>query len=329
VRVKPVVSIAVGLAIAVTAAMIVLKKRQPSVTLTGVVLRQDPDPRRQLPIANVKVTATEGSVSAATNSEISGLFHLNLPREGWRDQPVTLAFRHADFLPVTIERSINGDLYIVRMKPIVVPPAIPVPPEVAPKDVAVKDVRIRYTERTITTVNVGSTAKTFTVPNSGDVPCDGKPPCSPDGKWKAAFGGITLDAGEGQEFTQARIACIAGPCPFTRIESGTNPAPGRIVQIRVRNWSDMVTFLVEAEVTRIMPSNAARRAYPAIYGHAMSFTLPLTAEGPAIEADLDGSEIVFPLGPALQLSWADCTLQTSADQAKLYRCELKPGYVFH
>ena len=60
----------------------------------------------------------------------------------------------------------------------------------------------------------------------------------------------------------------------------------------------------------------------------MSFTLPSTAEGPSIEADLGGVEIVFPLGPALQLSWAECTLQIGSDQTKLYRCELKPGYQF-
>ena len=77
-----------------------------------------------------------------------------------------------------------------------------------------------------------------------------------------------------------------------------------------------------------MPSDAIRQAYPAIYGRSMSFTLPATAEGPSIEADLGGGEIVFPLGPALQLSWAECSLQMAADQTKLYRCELKPGYQF-
>jgi serine/threonine protein kinase len=196
-------------------------------------------------------------------------------------------------------------------------------------EVAIKDVRVRYSEKTLSTVNIGSTARTFTVPNTGNVPCAGKPPCSPDGKWKAALGGLTIDAEEGQEFAQSRVSCIAGPCQFTTIEAGTSPAPGRRITITVRNWSDTVTFLVEAEVLRKnVPSDAARRAYPAIYGRAMSFTLPATAERPAIEADLGGTEIVFPLGPALELSWAQCTLQVGADQTKLYRCELKPGFEF-
>jgi hypothetical protein len=315
--------IAIGVAIAVAAAVTAVKMRRASVTLTGVVLRQDQDPRKQLPIPNVKITVTEGDRNAKGHTEASGLFHFNLPKDGWRDRPVTLTFWHADYQPVTIVRPLDAELYIIRLTPIPSQPAHDSAPEVA-----IKDVRVRYSEKTLSTVNVGSTARTFTVPNTGNVPCAGKPPCSPDGKWKAALGGLTIDAGEGQEFAQSRVSCIAGPCPFTAIEAGTSPAPGRRVTITVRNWSDTVTFLVEAEVSRNMPSDAARLAYPAIYGRAMSFTLPATAEGPTIEADLGGTEIVFPLGPALELSWAQCTLQLSAEQTKLYRCELKPGFEF-
>lgn len=137
-----------------------------------------------------------------------------------------------------------------------------------------------------------------------------------------------MDAGDGQQFTNARISCIAGPCPFTRIETSMPPSGGRTIAVRVRNWSDTVTFLVEAEVVRATANDAIRQAYPALYGKSMSFTLPATAEGPSIEADFGGSEIVFPLGPALQLSWADCSQQVATDKTKLYLCELKPGYEF-
>jgi hypothetical protein len=252
---------------------------------------------------------------------------LQLPGGGWRDQPVSLSFRSPDYQPVEITRALDGaaagQLWIVRMNPAPGLPGVP-----GTHEIAVKDVSVRYSERTSSTVNVGSTAKTFTVPNAGNVPCAGHPPCSPDGKWKAAIGGITIDAGQGQQFTNARVSCIAGPCPFTRIESGAVPSPGRTIAVKVRNWSDTVTFLVEAEVTRDMSGDAIRRSYPAKNGRSMSFTLPATAEGPSIEADLGGTEIVFPLGPALQLSWAQCSLQVGANQTRLYRCELKPGYEF-
>ena len=219
---------------------------------------------------------------------------------------------------------LDGELFIVRMNPI--PSRIGT--GAARREIVIKDVRVRYAEKSLSTIDVGSTAKTFTVPNIANVPCGGKPPCSPDGRWKAAIGAITIDAGEGQQLTNTRVSCIAGPCPFTKVETGATAQPGRTALVRVRNWSDTATFLVEAEVTRSMPSDAARRAYPAIYGRAMSFTLPAAAEGPSIEADLGGAEIVFPLGPALRLSWAECSLQLGADKTKLYRCELKPGYRF-
>jgi hypothetical protein len=317
---------AVAAGLAVVAVLVILRMRPATVTLSGVVLGQDPDPRKQQPIANAKITATEGERSVTGESGASGLFHLKLPKDRWRDRPVALTFRHPDYQPVRLELAAKaeGELHVVRMPPNVAPPVTPT----GVHEVAIKDVRIRYAEKTSSIVNVGSAAKTFTVINIGNVPCGAKPPCSPDAKWKASEGSITMDAGVGQQFDNARVSCIAGPCPFTKIETGAIPPPGRVITVRALDWSDTVTFLVEAEVTRSMPSDAIREAYPAIYGRSMSFTLPATAEGPSVEADFGGADVVFPLGPALQLSWADCTLQVAPDQTKLYLCELKPGYEF-
>jgi hypothetical protein len=61
----------------------------------------------------------------------------------------------------------------------------------------------------------------------------------------------------------------------------------------------------------------------------MNFALPPSSEGPCIEADLDGQYIVFPMGPALIVSIANCSVEVSPDGNKLYRCQLKPGYQFH
>lgn len=320
--------VAVAAGLAAIAVAIFVKLRPATITLTGVVLRQDPDPRKQVPIPNVKIEASDGERSADAESDTAGFFKLKLTNGGWRGRPVTLAFQHPEYRPMEVEplarQKIERELYVVRLTPNVAPAVTPV----SLHEIGIKDARVRYSEKTLSIVNVGSTAKTFTVTSTANVPCDGKPPCSPDGKWRASQGGITMDAGVGQQFENSRVSCIAGPCPFTKIDSGAIPAPGRIITVKVTDWSDTVTFLVEAEVTRVMPSDAIRQAYPAIFGRSMSFTLPGTAEGPSIEADLGGSEIVFPLGPALQLSWADCTLQVAADKTKLYLCQLKPGYQF-
>jgi hypothetical protein len=61
---------------------------------------------------------------------------------------------------------------------------------------------------------------------------------------------------------------------------------------------------------------------------ALNFTLPATAEGASIQAKIDGAPIVFPLGPTPVLSWADCNVRTDQDQARVFWCELKPGYRF-
>jgi hypothetical protein len=170
--------------------------------------------------------------------------------------------------------------------------------------------------------------KTFQVENKGDVLCQHHPPCSPDGKWKAAIASAALDAGEGNEYENARVSCIAGPCPFTKIESDGFSHGGRNISVSVRNWSDTTTFLLQAEVFRSQISDIARESYPVIFGDSLNFTLPPAAEGPSLEAEVSGEGIVFPLGPAPILSWADCNVRVGRDQTKSYRCELKPGYEF-
>jgi hypothetical protein len=69
-------------------------------------------------------------------------------------------------------------------------------------------------------------------------------------------------------------------------------------------------------------------SYPVVFGRALNFTLPSESEGVSIEADIERSTIIFPLGPALHLSWADCNARVNPDRTKVYRCELKPGYRF-
>ena len=60
----------------------------------------------------------------------------------------------------------------------------------------------------------------------------------------------------------------------------------------------------------------------------MNFTLPSSAEGPSLEAEMNGTLIVYPLGPSPDLSWATCEVRVEKNQAKDYRCELKAGYRF-
>ena len=298
------------------------------VTLTGAVLRQDKDPKNQSPLANTKVTAIGGLTDATATSDASGLFKL-----AWRPglqpgQPITLEFEHTGYKPLKITDVPLDRLCIARLEPLARLPAAGGQDhdESPPKPVLIKDVRVRYSFKDQTTINVGSVAKQFEVANIGNVACSGHVPCSPDGKWEAKVGSISLDAEKGNEFHNVRASCIAGPCPFTRIETPDLSHPGRKITISALDWSDTATFLVEAEVIRVTTTDTIRWSYPSINGQTMSFALPSGGEGPSIEADLNGEDIVFPLGPRLFLSWAACTTENAADHSTLYRCELKPGY---
>src|ERR1700733_3697464 len=299
-----------------------LKRRQP-VTLKGAVLRLDRDPNRQLPLADVEITAINALGSGSSKSDSAGFFALTLPKGLRRRQAVLLKFRHQDYQPLDVDDFIGDKIYVVRM--------VRLGPDTiaeANSASAISNTRIRYSVKATTEANIGSAVKAFEIVHTANIPCNGKPPCAPGGRWKATLGSLSLDAGEGNEFRNARVSCIAGPCPFTRIELESFSQEHRRFNVSVLNWSDTVTFLLEAEVVHPMTSDMVRETYPVIFGHALNFSLPASAEGPSIEAEVAGDAIVFPLGPDLFLRWADCHMVVDRDQSKNYRCELKPGYQF-
>jgi hypothetical protein len=308
--------------LALASAAVLLSRRKP-VVLKGAVLRQDSDPNKQLPIADVEITAINEWGSGHAQSNAQGFFSLTLPKGLRRRQPVLLEFRQKDYRPLDWNDYIGDKLYIARM--------LPLRQETATQshsDVTISNLRIRYTVKATTEADIGSAVKAFQVINIGNRPCKNQPPCAPGGKWKAAINSFSLDAGEGNEFRNARVSCIAGPCPFTRVEGEAFAEGQRRFTVTIRNWSDTATFLVEAEVVHPTMSNLVRETYPVTFGHALNFSLPPSAEGPSIEAELGGEGIVFPLGPDLFLRWADCQVAVDKDQSKNYRCELKPGYQF-
>ena len=290
--------------------------------IRGAIIQQEPDPAKQLPISDVEVTADNNLAVSGTSSDSSGFFSLSLRPEIKPGTPIVLKFRNSEFKPLDLQVAANDQIYVAHMAP-----ARQEAPNRGP-EVSVTGISVRYSVETTTAVNVGSGVKTFAVANTGNVPCQGRPPCSPGMQWKAAIESATLDAGEGKEFRNARLSCIAGPCPFTLIESDNFSKGGRTISASIRNWSDTTTFLLEADVFRRQVSDAIRQSYPVIINQAMNFTLPPSAEGPSIVAKIDGSAIVFPLGPTPTLSWANCSVRTTQDQERLFWCELKPGYRF-
>ncbi len=315
--------LALAVALTLVGAFFRRQHRKP-LTITGAITVQDADPRKQLPIAGVEVSAANNAGEPPAKSDSSGFFSLKLHQGLRRGQAVTLMFRHPNYHSLDLAEFSGDKLYIVHLVPLAKNT------QDAPNRpaVVVGNVRIRYSIKALRTVNVGSAVKTFEVENVGNVPCERRSPCSPDGKWKATIGSASLDAGPGNEFQNARVSCIAGPCPFTKIEPGELSKASQRITASARDWSDPATFLVEAEVVHTMQSPIEHQSYPVIFGAALSFTLPTDAEGVSLEADMSGETVIFPLGPDLFLTWANCSSTVNPDHTSVYRCELKPGYRF-
>jgi hypothetical protein len=308
-------------------ALVAVRSRQRlnhPIVLRCAIIKQNDDPRNQSPIADVLVSAANAAAIGDSKTDFSGLFTLTLKPDIISGEHITLSFQHPDYQPLALDKVVSDQLYVIRL--------IPVHGESATEpnkaETTITNVLVRYSREAITTENIGSGVRTFQVVNTGNVPCNKRPPCSPDGKWKAELGSATLDAGAGNVFRNARVTCIAGPCPFSRIDTDEFTRGGRNIKVTVLNWSDTTTYLLQAEVFRPQVGDIVRASYPVIFGRAMNFTLPATAEGLSIEAELNGTRIIFPLGPHPILSWAVCNVRVESNQAKDYRCELKTGFQF-
>jgi hypothetical protein len=294
--------------------------------VTGAVVAKSDDPNLQRPIEKAVVTAAAEGSAGQSVSESSGLFRVPLQPPVAVGEVVSLSVNHPDYQPFRMTAPAGDQIHVVRLTPSV----RETPAAAAPgHEVQISNIRVRYATRIKNTSVIGTAVRTFEVVNKGNVPCQGRQPCSPDGRWKASIDSLTLNTGEeSKQFRNVRVSCIAGPCAFSRVEADRFSRGGQVISVSVRNWSDTVTYLLEAEVAHTMESELIRYTYPVTFGRSMNFTLPPEATGPSIEADLNGSAIVFPLGPALRLSWAACRFERGPEDAKQYRCELKPRYRF-
>jgi hypothetical protein len=320
------VVIITGCTVVLASVLVVLgsRYRNNPITITGAIVQKDDDPRKQSPITDVRVTVAGDQDNPVANSNLLGYFSLLLPPGVRRGQSITLQFHHPKYQPLDLKTVVGNNLYVIHMVP------LRTDDESASNrpDMLVTNVLVRYSTETSAEVNIGTGVKTFQVLNTGGTPCDSHFPCSPDGRWKAAIGSASLDAGQGNVFEDARVSCIAGPCPFTKIESDGFSRGGRNITVSVRDWSDTTTFLFEAEVFQEQVNDIVRQSYPVIFGRTFNFSLPATAEGLSLEAELGGAPITFPLGPDPNLSWAACTVISGKAHSTSYRCELKRGYTF-
>ncbi len=316
-------------------ALLLLMRRDSSLgslEIQGAVLRQDPDLRRQQPIADARVEVRSGRSlwTGETNGE--GYFRIPIRKILLPGSQFSFTITHSDFEPLHVATSVGlraarHQLHIFRLIP-TTPDSSQQAPGASP--VRVTGLRVRFVENGSTENNIGSISRTFEVKNRGNQPCDPKSTCSPDGRWRAAQMQLPLNAGAGNRFEQLRVSCIAGPCPFTRTATSTDAHNASLMTVKAWDWSDTATFLVEAEVYHTSFSSAVHHLFPVLFGRTLNFTLPSNEEGVSLEAELNGTMMVFPLGPEGDLSWASCVVRESdsSNPMHVYHCELKPGFSF-
>src|SRR3954454_15163989 len=117
-----VVAVAVG-AVAVVLIVRSQRWRPRTITIQGAVIRKDADVRKELPIANTTVTATDGMMTVRAQTDASGYFHLRFRENVWPGQTVTLSFRNPDYESYDLAlrpgiRSTTQKLYIAKLTPI-------------------------------------------------------------------------------------------------------------------------------------------------------------------------------------------------------------------
>src|SRR3954467_3698138 len=139
------VTVAVG---AVIAVLIVRSQRwRPrTITIQGAVIRKDADVRKELPIANTTVTATDGMMTVRAQTDASGYFNLRFRENVWPGQTVTLSFRSPDYesYDLTLHpgiRSTTQKVYVAKLTPVHAAP----PPHTNKRPSVVSNIRIRYT----------------------------------------------------------------------------------------------------------------------------------------------------------------------------------------
>jgi len=211
---KIAVWVGLGCALVVAGILVARYLKGRRISVTGAVVRKDTDSNKELPIADVEVTASNGETMATTKSDATGYFRLRVAAKIIRNRPFILQFRHADYQPLDMKGVAGDKLYVAQMAPVAHEPPRPDHP-----DVTVGNVVIRYSVKATTVVNVGTAVKAFQVVNKGNMPCDTREACSPDGKWKATLGGASLDAGDGNVFQNARASCISKVAVVTGLEA--------------------------------------------------------------------------------------------------------------
>src|ERR1017187_2503606 len=101
------IAIAAAITVIVGIALWTNRWRPRTVSIQGAVIRRDQDTRKELPISDVVVTASDGVVSSSTQSDASGYFNLKFKANIWPAKKLTVSFRSQGYEPLDLELPIG------------------------------------------------------------------------------------------------------------------------------------------------------------------------------------------------------------------------------
>src|SRR5882724_615886 len=102
--------------VAIVVGILASRPRTRPLSLAGAVMRQDADPKKELPLADVAVAAVSNeSVIGNGKSDASGFFSIALRTRLWIGRSVMLQFRHADYQPLDLRDYIGDKAYLAKM----------------------------------------------------------------------------------------------------------------------------------------------------------------------------------------------------------------------
>src|ERR1700744_1992534 len=145
------VAVAVGVPVFLHIHRLHVISERLQVPIEGAVIQRDADTKKELPISDVEITATDGVRSTTTVSDSSGYFKLVFHKRVLSDEPIIVTFRHARYEPLelsvpTRRLETPSELYVEAMVPVPTKPVGPKGPNrPAPKESVVSNIRVRYT----------------------------------------------------------------------------------------------------------------------------------------------------------------------------------------
>ena len=122
--------------------------RRRLTAIQGAVITRNSDPRKQLPIADVEITASDGVSVVKSKSDASGLFTIKLRKPLLRGQIIALQFRHPNYDPLELSANTPGQIAVASLAPLF--KAKPIADNL-PKQ-TIGNVRVRYSIKTASVV---------------------------------------------------------------------------------------------------------------------------------------------------------------------------------